>query len=37
MRSDGRALPDLAQTLVLRQLGLIRTDKLPDLAALARS
>ena len=33
MRSDGRALPDLAQTLVLRQLGLIRTDQLPDLAA----
>ena len=33
MRSDGRALPDLTQTLVLRQLGLIRTDQLPDLAA----
>jgi hypothetical protein len=33
MRSDGRALPDLAQTLVLRQLALIRTDQLPDLAA----
>jgi len=33
MRSDGRALPDLTQTIVLRQLGLIRTDQLPDLAA----
>jgi hypothetical protein len=33
MRSDGHALPDLPQTLVLRQLGLIRTDQLPDLAA----
>jgi hypothetical protein len=33
MRSDGRALPDLTQTLVLRHLGLIRTDQLPDLAA----
>jgi hypothetical protein len=26
-------LADLAQTLVLRQLGLVRTDQLPDLAA----
>jgi hypothetical protein len=33
MRSDGRALPDLTETLVLRPLGLIRTDQLPDLAA----
>jgi len=33
MQSAGRALPDLAQTLVLRQFGLIRTDQLPDLAA----
>lgn len=33
MRSDGCALPDLTQTLVLRQLGLVRTDQLPDLAA----
>jgi hypothetical protein len=33
MRSDGRALPDLTQTLALRQVGLIRTDQLPDLAA----
>lgn len=33
MRSDGRALPDLTQTVVLRRLGLIRTDQLPGLAA----
>jgi hypothetical protein len=33
MRSDGRTLPDLTQTLVLRQLGLIRTSRLPELAA----
>jgi hypothetical protein len=33
MRSGGRVLPDLTETLVLRQLGLIRTDQLPDLAA----
>ena len=33
MRSDGHALQDLTQTFVLRQLGLIRTDQLPDLAA----
>ena len=33
MRSDGHALPDLTQTFVPRQLGLIRTDQLPDLAA----
>jgi hypothetical protein len=33
VRSDGSALPDLTQALVLRQLGLIRTDQLPDLAA----
>jgi hypothetical protein len=33
MRSDGRALPDLTQTLVLHRLGLIRSDELPDLAA----
>ena len=33
MRSDGRVLPDLTQTLVLNRLGLIRSDELPDLAA----
>src|ERR1700722_4890607 len=33
MRSDGRVLPDLTQTLVLPRLGLIRSDELPDLAA----
>lgn len=33
MRSDGRVLPDLTQTLVLRRLGLIRSDELPGLAA----
>jgi hypothetical protein len=33
MRSDGRVLPDLTQTLALHQLGLIRSDELPDLAA----
>jgi hypothetical protein len=33
MRSDGRALPDITQALVLHHLGLIRSDELPDLAA----
>jgi hypothetical protein len=33
VRSDGNALPDLAEVLVLRQLGLVRTDQLPGLAA----
>lgn len=33
VRSDGRVLPDLAEVLVLHELGLIRTDELPDLAA----
>ena len=33
MRSDGRPLPDVAQTGVLRDLGLLRTDELPDVAS----
>ena len=33
MRTDGRVLPDLAETVVLQRLGLVRTDDLPDLAA----
>lgn len=33
MRSDGRPLPDLAEVAVLKRLGLIRTDELPDIAA----
>jgi len=33
MRSDGRVLPDLAETVVLYRLGLVRSDDLPDLAA----
>ena len=33
MRSDGRVLPDLTQTLVLNRLCLIRSDELPYLAA----
>ena len=33
MRSDGRVLPDLVETTVLHQLGLIRSDDLPDIAA----
>jgi hypothetical protein len=33
MRSEGHALPDTTQTLMLRQIGLIHTDRLPDLAA----
>jgi len=33
VRSDGRVLPDLAETVVLYRLGLVRSDDLPDLAA----
>jgi RNAse (barnase) inhibitor barstar len=33
MRTDGQVLPDLAETVVLHRLGLIRTDELPALAA----
>lgn len=33
MRSDGEPLPDLAETVVLRRLGLVRSDELPNLAA----
>lgn len=33
MRSDGRVLPDLAETAVLHRLGLVRTDDLPGIAA----
>lgn len=33
MRSDGSVLPDLAETVVLHRLGLVRTDEVPDLAA----
>jgi hypothetical protein len=33
MRSDGEPLPNLSETAVLHDLGLIRTDQLPDLAA----
>ena len=33
MQNDGRVLPDLAETVVLHRLGLIRTDELPMVAA----
>ncbi len=33
MRSDGQPLPDLAETVVLHRLGLVRSDDLPNLAA----
>lgn len=33
MRSDGRPLPDLGETAVLHRLGLITSDRLPDVAA----
>lgn len=33
MQSDGRVLPDLAETTVLHHLGLVRSDELPDIAA----
>ena len=33
MRSDGEPLPDLAETVVLRRLGLVRSDDLPHIAA----
>jgi hypothetical protein len=33
MRSDGHVLPDLVETTVLHQLGLVRSDELPDIAA----
>ncbi len=33
MQSDGRVLPNLTETLVLHQLGLLRTGELPDIAA----
>jgi len=33
MRSDGEALPDLAEAVVLHQLDLVSSDQLPDLAA----
>jgi hypothetical protein len=33
MQSDGRVLPDLAETEVLHQLGFVRSDELPDIAA----
>lgn len=34
MHSDGRVLPGPKETLVLLRLGLVRTDELPDIAAL---
>jgi hypothetical protein len=33
MQNDGRVLPNLAETVVLQRLGLIRTDELPMVAA----
>jgi hypothetical protein len=33
MKNDGRVLPNLAETVVLHRLGLIRTDQLPMVAA----
>ena len=33
MQNDGRVLPNLAETVVLHRLGLIRTDELPMVAA----
>ena len=33
MKSDGAALPDVAETVVLHRLGLVRSDDLPDIAA----
>jgi hypothetical protein len=33
MRSDGKALPDLAEAVVLHQLDLVSSDQLPGLAA----
>ncbi len=33
MQSDGKPLPNLSEAAVLHDLGLIRTDQLPDLAA----
>lgn len=33
MHSDGAVLPDLAETVVLHRLGLVRSDDFPDLAA----
>jgi hypothetical protein len=33
MKSDGAAFPDLAGTVVLHRLGLVRSDDLPELAA----
>ncbi len=33
MRSDGEVLPDLRETVVLHELGLVRSDELPGLAA----
>ena len=33
MQNDGRVLPNLAETVVLHRLGLIRTDELPMFAA----
>src|SRR4051794_2312874 len=33
MDADGQVLPDLAETVVLYQLGLVRSDELPDIAA----
>jgi hypothetical protein len=33
MRSDGSVLPDVAETIVLHRLGLVRSDELPDIAA----
>lgn len=33
MRSDGEVLPDLHEAVILHDLGLVRTDQLPGLAA----
>ena len=33
MQNDGRVLPNLAETVVLHRLGLIRADELPMVAA----
>lgn len=33
MHSDGHPLPDIAEAAVLKRLGLIRSDQLPDIAA----
>jgi hypothetical protein len=33
MRSDGEPLPDLAETVVLHRLRLVRSDDLPNIAA----